>query len=37
MARGSAGTDRHVVRYRPLDHAVELHLEPDWLVLERRA
>jgi hypothetical protein len=22
---------------RPLDHAVELHLEPDWLVLERRA
>lgn len=36
MARGSAGTG-HVVRYRPLDHAVELHLEPDWLVLERRA
>ena len=35
MARGSAGTG-HVVRYRPLDHAV-LHLEPDWLVLEQRA
>ena len=34
MARGSAGTG-HVER--PLDHAVELHLEPDWLVLERRA